>query len=247
VGLKDLFSSSGRSKNRLDRHMRAVVNQYGQSPSATTRCRSCWTSAPSRPSSALMRRFTINSSKSIEDEEEKNWLSKRLTDLDKALMLSAAREFCLNNDNIAWVLRIVEDRANEREEWELFDALLEKHPPVYERDPSKKKQLLSHIADIDNPRVAAILIKYLADPDETVRFQVVDSLLDIADEQEARPRPAGRAHRPPRRPRRGLPAPAHQDPHRPRPPQVGPLRLPERIQQNLGNEHTFDGTRIKER
>ncbi len=31
MGLKDLFSSSGRSKNRLDRHMRAVVNQYGQS------------------------------------------------------------------------------------------------------------------------------------------------------------------------------------------------------------------------
>jgi HEAT repeat protein len=247
VGLKDLFSSSGRSKNRLDRHMRAVVNQYGQSAERYHAMQELLEIGTLPAIVGLMRRFTMNSSKSIEDEEEKNWLSKRLTDLDKALMLSAAREFCLNNDNIAWVLRIVEDRANEREEWELFDALLEKHPPVYERDPSKKLQLLTHIAEIDNPRVGSILIKYLADPDETVRFQVVDSLLDIADEQK--------------------PDPVLQDVLTARlaDPAEDSLRLRTkiltglarlkwdlsafraRIQPNLGNEHTFDGTRIKER
>lgn len=247
MGLKDLFSSSGRSKNRLDRHMRAVVNQYGQSAERYHAMQELLEIGTLPAIVGLMRRFTINSSKSIEDEEEKNWLSKRLTDLDKALMLSAAREFCLNNDNIAWVLRIVEDRANEREEWELFDALLEKHPPVYERDPSKKLQLLSQIAEIDNPRVAAILLKYLADPDETVRFQVVDSLLDIADEQK--PDPALQDALTAR-----LADPAEDSLRLRTKILTGLARLKwdlsafrERIQKNLGNEHTFDGTRIKER
>ena len=247
MGLKDLFSSSGRSKNRLDRHMRAVVNQYGQSAERYHAMQELLEIGTLPAIVGLMRRFTMNSSKSIEDEEEKNWLSKRLTDLDKALMLSAAREFCVNNDNIAWVLRIVEDRANEREEWELFDALLEKHPPVYERDPSKKLQLLTHIAEIDNPRVGSILIKYLADPDETVRFQVVDSLLDIADEQK--PDPVLQDVLTAR-----LANPAEDSLRLRTKILTGLARLKwdlsgfrDRIQPNLGNEHTFDGTRIKER
>ena len=247
MALKDLFSSSGRSKNRLDRHMRAVINQYGQSAERYHAMQELLEIGTIPAIVGLMRRFTINSSKSIEDEEEKNWLSKRLSDLDKGLLLSAAREFCVNNDNIAWVLRIVEDRANGREEWELFDALLEKHPPVYERDPAKKLQLLTHIAEIEDPRVTEILLRYLGDPDETVRFQVVDSLLDIADDKH--------------------PNEALQDALTARlaDPSEDSLRLrtkiltglarlkwdvsahQERSVKNLGNEHSFDGARIKER
>jgi hypothetical protein len=247
VGLKDLFSSSGRSKNRLDRHMRAVVNQYGQSAERYHAMQELLEIGTPPAIVGLMRRFTMNSSKSIEDEEEKNWLSKRLTDLDKTLLLGAAREFCLANDNIAWVLRIVEDRANEREEWELFDALLEKHPPGYERDPSKKLQLLAHIAEIENPRVTEILTRYLADPDETVRFQVVDNLLDIAEDRDPDPvlLDALTARL----------ADKDEDSLRLRTKILtGLARLKwdvsahrDRIAPNLGSEHTFDGTRIKER
>ncbi len=247
MGIKDLFSSSGRSKNRLEKNMRAVTNIYGQSADRYHAMQELLEIGTLPAIVGLMRRFTINASKSIEDEEEKNWLSKRLMDLEKDLLLPAAREFCLNNDNIAWVLRIVEDRANEREEWELFDALLEKHPPGYERDPSKKQQLLAHIAEVDSPRVAEILKRYLDDPDETVRLQVVDTLLDIAE---------------PERPDAGLidaltARLAHKDEDSLRLRAkilTGLARLKwdvsahvDRVVPNLGNEHSFDGSRIKER
>ncbi len=247
MGIKDIFSSTGRSKNRLDKNMRAVVNIYGQSADRYHAMQELLDIGTVPAIVGVMRRFTINASKSIEDEEEKNWLSKRLTDLDKSLLLPAAREFCLGNDNIAWVLRIVEDRANEREEWELFDALLEKHPPVYERDPAKKQQLLAHIAEIENPRVAEILKQYLADPDETIRLHAVDALLDIADGGEP---DAGLID--------ALTARLinkDEDSLRLRTKILtGLARLKwdvraqmDRIVPNLGSEHTFDGTRIKER
>ena len=247
MGIKDIFSSTGRSKNRLDRNMKAVVNIYGQSADRYHAMQELLAIGTIPAIVGAMRRFTMNASKSIEDEEEKNWLSKRLTNLDKDILLPAAREFCLNNDNIAWVLRIIEERANEREEWEIFDALIEKHPPVYERDPSKKQQLLAHIAEVDDPRVAEILTRYLGDPDETIRLAAVDALLDIAepdvpdaglidaltarlihkDEDSLRLRTkilTGLA-------RLKWDLRAHMD----------------RVVPNLGSEHTFDGTCIKER
>jgi hypothetical protein len=172
VGLRDFFNSDARSKNKLDKLMRAVVNQYGQSADRYHAMQQLLDLGTVPAIIGLMRRFTMNASKSIEDEEEKGWVFRQVTGLPKDIALPAAKEFCLNNDNIAWVLRIVEELANEKQEWDILDALIEKHPPTYERDPATKQQLLTHLAEIDNPKVPEILARYVDDADETVRFQV---------------------------------------------------------------------------
>ena len=247
MGLKDLFSSAGRSKNRLDKSMRGAINPYGQSADRYYAMQQLLDIGTLPALIGLMRRFTINASKSIEDEEEKSWVYNRLVGLDKALVLAAAKEFCLNADNIAWVLRIVEDLADEQQEWDLLDALLAKHPPAYERDPSKKMQMLGHIADIDSPRVEEILARYLDDPDESVRFHVVEALLNNADSNDPdlrvlEPLVARLGHKDEDSLRlrsrilTGLARlkwdlSAHQD----------------RITPYLGSEHTFEGGRIKDR
>jgi HEAT repeat protein len=128
-----------------------------------------------------MKRFTIVSTKSIEDEEEKGWVYRELSALG-AKVLPALRQFCVESDNVAWALRILEDVANGPQEWEVIDAMLVRHPPEYTRDPKTKLQVLTHLAEIDDPRVVGILLKYLGDPDEGVRFYAVEQLVDIADE-----------------------------------------------------------------
>ena len=247
MGIKDIFSSAGRSKNRLDKNMRGVVNPYGQSADRYHAMQELLEIGTIPAIVGLMRRFTMNASKSIEDEEEKSWVYNRLIGLEKDIALPAAKEFCLNHDNIAWVLRIVEELASEQQEWEILDALLEKHPPAYERDPSKKMQLLTHLADIDNPRVQTILARYLDDPDETVRFQVVESLLGNVEGEPVDPAVleamvARLTHK-------------DEDSLRLRTRILtGLARLKwdisayrERIAPVLGSEHVFDGNRIKER
>lgn len=247
MGLKDLFSSAGRSKNRLDKSMRGAINPYGQSADRYYAMQTLLDIGTLPALIGLMKRFTINASKSIEDEEEKSWVYNRLVGLDKALVLAAAKEFCLGADNIAWVLRIVEELADEQQEWDILDALLAQHPPGYERDPAKKMQLLGHLADIDDPRVEPILARYLDDPDESVRFHVVEALLGNAEPGQPDPRVLE-----PLVARLG-----HKD--------EDSLRLRARILTGLarlkwdvsayqaritpylGSEHTFDGGRIKER
>jgi HEAT repeat protein len=140
---------------------------------------------------ALLRRFTMNASKSIDDEEEKGWLYGRLSKIGKP-MLTPIKRYCLEADgSIAWALRILEDIANEREEWEIIDALLVAHPPAYERDSSAKLQMLTHVREIDDVRVREILERYLGDPDENVRFFCIEALIGNAEEQS---KPALVAH-----------------------------------------------------
>lgn len=180
VGLKDLFSSSGRSKSRLDKLIKTVTNKYTQSAERFDAMEKLLADGSDEALVGLFKRFTIASTKSIEDEEEKGWAYRQLSGLGSKA-LPAAKTFCLAHDNIAWALRVVEDVADEEQEWEILDALLEVHPPEYERDPGAKLQMLRHLAEIEDDKVPATLIRYVDDPDEGIRFFAVEQLIEIAD------------------------------------------------------------------
>lgn len=183
MGFKDLFSSAGRSKSRLEKYIRKVENKYTQSAERYHAMQQLLEMGTVPALVGLLRRFNISSSKSIEDEEEKGWVYRRLTGLEPSLVLPATKAFCLAHDNIAWALRIIEDLADEDQEWDILNALLAQHPPGYERDPSKKLQMLTHVAEIDDPRVPEILCGYVEDADENIRFFSIEALLDIGDER----------------------------------------------------------------
>ncbi len=200
-----MLFGSGRGKTRVEKLTRRVTNQYTQSPDRYAAMEdlfklaaSSWDKAeklaPGSPERAelerqsdecyvaLLERFGMNASKSIDDEEEKGWLYRRLVAIGKPL-LGPIKTYCRKAEGVAWALRIVEDVANEAEEWEILDVLLEAHPPVYERDSTAKLQMLTHLKEIEDERVREILTRYLADPDENIRFFCIEALVDNAEEQ----------------------------------------------------------------
>jgi HEAT repeat protein len=200
-----MLFGAGRGKTRIEKLTRRITNQYSQSPDRyggmedlLKLAASSWEKAEKLPAGsperdtlerqsdeayvALLRRFGMNASKSIDDEEEKGWLYRRLVMIGKP-MLGPIKTICRDAEGVAWALRIVEDVANEAEEWEILEVLLEVHPPVYERDPSAKLQMLTHLKEIEDERVREILIRYLGDPDENVRFFCIEALVANAEEQ----------------------------------------------------------------
>jgi len=189
VGIKDLFSSTARSKKKLDRWIRTATNPYAQSADRYHAMQQLLDEGSEDALVGVFKRFTIASTKSIEDEEEKGWAYRKLSALG-AKVLPAAKRFCIEDEpsiegrkaNIAWALRIVEDVADADQEWDILEALLERFPPEYATDPTPKQQMLTHLAEIDDPRVVAILVRYLDDPDENIRYQVIEALFDIGDE-----------------------------------------------------------------
>lgn len=188
MGLKDMLFGSGRAKTKVEKLTKRVVNQYAQSVDRYGAMEDLLKLAGQDDDKAdeayvaLLKRFTMNASKSIDDEEEKGWLYNRLSAVGKPL-LPALKTFCCESESIAWALRIIEDVANETEEWEILDAVMAVHPPEYERDTGAKEQMLTHLKEIDDPRVGEILARYLEDPDENIRFFCIEALIDNAEKQ----------------------------------------------------------------
>jgi len=189
MGLKDMLFGSGRAKTRIEKLTKRVTNQYAQSVDRYGAMEDLIKLGEAEDEAksveayvALLQRFTMNASKSIDDEEEKGWLYNRMSAIGKPL-LPALERFCRESESIAWALRILEDVANEREEWQIIDALIEAHPPEYERDNSAKRQMLTHIKEIDDPRVREILARYLRDPDEDIRFFCIEALIDNGERE----------------------------------------------------------------
>lgn len=190
MGLKDLFSGGGksRSETKLGKLIKSVKTTFGTSQDRYIAMQQLFELAKKQPELAteaytgLLMRFSIQSSKSIEDEEEKGWVFRELSQVGKPV-LPAVSAYCKDQEKIAWALRLLEDLANEQEEWEILDELLAMHPAgSIERSSDKKLDILTHLQEIDDPRVVARLCEYLDDRDESVRFFVVEALIDIGEE-----------------------------------------------------------------
>jgi HEAT repeat protein len=134
----------------------------------------------------MLRRFGMMYDKSIEDEQEKEWVFELLVEKGAAV-LPALKKYMFGADSISWPLRLLDKVVDPKEgRIDVIAEVLERHEPGYERDPTKKIQLLTHLAGLKQARVPALVAPYLADMDEGVRYAAVEALLKQADEPQAR-------------------------------------------------------------
>lgn len=133
----------------------------------------------------LLHRFTFNYDTNIvSDEEEKNFVYGSLKIMG-ARVLPELRNHLHSSPTISWGLRLLDAICDHESSWNLLIEILQKHPPGYTRDPSKKIQLITHIAELADDRVTHALTPYLEDHDETVKFIVINALLK-QNKEEAR-------------------------------------------------------------
>ncbi len=144
------------------------------------------------------------------------------------VVLQPLKKYLLAAESISWPLRVLDKIVATKDEViSVLAEVMQRHEPGYERDPTKKIQLLNHLAGIKDPRVPALVVPYLADMDEGVRYTAAEALLKQGDEAAAcEPLLAifvsGRGREP---------APAHQDRRR-----VRRARLAARRQAGRGRE-----------
>ena len=124
--------------------------------------------------------------KTIEDEQEKEWLFDRLVEKG-GVTLVPLKKYLAAADSISWPLRLLSKVvATKEEQIDVVEEVLARHEPGYERDPTKKIQLLNHLSPIKHPRVSPLVSPYLGDMDEGVRIAAVETLVRQADEAVAR-------------------------------------------------------------
>lgn len=125
---------------------------------------------------ALLPRFTFYVEPSITDQEEKDAAFNGIVDTG-ALALEPVVAFLKRADSISWAVKILDKIVlPEIVVANLLD-LLSGMDIEYERDPERKIQILTSLAERKHERVPDAVVRFVADSNETARFAAVGALV----------------------------------------------------------------------
>ena len=180
----DFFSKQGRVERSRASNLKNAVNKFSQSADRFRALQALRDDGSPEALYGLLRRFGVMYDKTIEDEQEKDWVFEVLVEKGASL-LPSLKKYMRDADSISWPLRLLDKVADHETELAALQEILERHEPGYERDPTKKIQLLNHLAGFKDKRVPPLVAPYLADMDEGVRYAAVEALVRQADEAAA--------------------------------------------------------------
>ena len=187
MGLRELLTRAGRQRFALERKIKKATNKWMQGPDRMKALEALREDGGEEAIGGLLKRFGVQSDKSIEDEQEKEWVFEVLVEMgERALppLLRALR----TAETISWPLRVAEKLLDRDRLWSAIEEhVLGTMEPGYERDPTRKLQVLTYLADTRDRRVAPAVAPYLHDRDETVRFTTVETLFRQRDEVAREP------------------------------------------------------------
>jgi hypothetical protein len=186
MGLFDLLSKDKRDERARSRNINQAVNKYAQSVDRMKALQALADDGSDEALYGLLRRFGMMYDKSIEDEQEKEWVFDTLCSKARSA-LPAVKKYLFAAESISWPLRVLDKIAlNVDEEIVFVQEVLERHEPGYERDPTKKIQLLTHLGSLKHAKAAELAAPYLKDMDEGVRYAAAETLLRQKNEAVGR-------------------------------------------------------------
>ena len=182
MGFLDLF---GGGKGRLGKHIARARNKDAQSADRFSSLEVLRDDGSPEAVEGLLSRFTMRYDKSIEDEQEKQFVFDELVKMGGKI-LPPLQKHLRNAESISWGLKVLDEVATADEAWPILADLCERNDNTYTRDPSKKIQLLHYLGEASDPRAVKALVPYLTDMDEGVRFVTVEALIHHKDVETAR-------------------------------------------------------------
>ena len=188
MGIFDLLSKEGRAKSTLERQIKRANDKFLQSPDRFAALEKLRELGTTEALYGLVRRFGFVYDKTIEDEQEKEWVEDTLASLGD-LSFVPVKRYILEGETISYPLHVLERIADADKVLAVIDELVAREEPGYTRHPQKKLQFLTWLGEwkgASPAEVAKRIVPYLADFDETVRFTAVDALAHQKDETAAR-------------------------------------------------------------
>ncbi len=125
---------------------------------------------------ALLRRFRFRVDPSITDQEEKDLAFRGIIGTGDAA-IPPVRQFLHDSESIAWPVKMLQQLVTPEALVDDLLAVLEDMGTDYERDPQRKIDVLMHLEERNDPRVAEAVGRFLEDVNETARFHAIATLL----------------------------------------------------------------------
>lgn len=188
MGLFERLSKEGRAKSALARQIKKVANKHSLSQDRFAAMEKLRENGSEEAITGLVRRFSYVYDKTIEDEQEKEWVFDVLVNMGERAV-DPVRRYALSADTLSWPLRVLERIAPTDRMLAIVDELIEREPPEYTRDPTRKLQIMTWLGEwrgAPDEAIARRLLPYVGDFDETVRYTSIDTLSRHKHEETAR-------------------------------------------------------------
>ena len=186
MGLLDIFSKEKRETRARAGNIQRAINKYSQTGDRYKAMEALAIEGSDESTYGLLRRFGMMYDKSIEDEQEKEWVYDTLVSKGESA-LPAVKRYLVSANSVSWPLRVLQKIAPSKDaELDTVAEVLARHEPGYERDPTKKIQLIRHLGLMKLAKAPALVAPYLGDMDEGVRLASIEALLVLKNEETAR-------------------------------------------------------------
>jgi HEAT repeat protein len=137
----------------------------------------------------LCKRFSITSTKGVEDEQEKAWVVDVLVEKGGASLKPLVR-YMKSAEQLSFPLRVLERIADHDKIIKVVDELFASEPPGYVRMPERRIDLIKWFTvwkGATDDEIVPRITPYLPDFDENVRFTTIEGLARCAPEKTVGP------------------------------------------------------------
>lgn len=186
MGLLDLFDKNKRKDRAREKAAARLTNAYMQGPERMRGADILLEMGDEKAIYGLLKRFTVRASNGVVDEEEKEQVYSMVVGLGRDAV-PAIKRFLRQEDQTYYPLRALSAILPEDEVIDIIQETLEALGPDYMRNPERKLHLIQHLAESRHARCVSILLPFLADHDEQVRFQTINALRNQRNEEAREP------------------------------------------------------------
>ena len=182
MGLMSLFGKGPMSQAKIDKIAKLAANSFAQPDVRMREMQRLFGDGSPAALRGVLKRFSVNASGHIADEDEKKWLEDRLVEEGEAA-LEPLGEYIATQEQLSYALRAYRRIASNEATVAFFFEVLNRYGPEDYRSNEAKLQIIWELAtDLANPRVLPGLIPFVLDHSDDVRWAVLDLIERAANE-----------------------------------------------------------------
>ncbi len=181
-----IFGKKSSDAGPLRKHAERVANKRAQAYDRWDSIQSLAHMHTKESVEALLPRFTFYVEPSITDQEEKDAAFAGVVDAG-VVALEPVCAFLRKAESISWPIKMLDKIVPSEVVIANLIDLLSSMQTDYERDPERKIQILTTLAERKDSRVAGAAVRFLDDANETVRFTAVAAVLSQDDSSQHTP------------------------------------------------------------
>lgn len=173
-----LFGLFGKSDGTgaLKKHADRVANKRIQAVDRWESIQALSRTGSSEAIAGLLPRFTFYVDPSITDQDEKDAAFEGIMAAG-ASSVQPVTDFLQTAESIAWPLKILNSLLEQEAVVARLITVLGGLDTEYERDPQRKIDLISALAEVQDDRIIEATSRFTSDANETVRFSAVGAVL----------------------------------------------------------------------